>query len=73
MRLIPKKPILWAGSLAAVLSLTMCDVVTVEVSRLLFPAKIIDFPMGEGKTISYPINSWVKKPYGIMLKTEYLN
>lgn len=73
MKLIPKKPILWAGSLAAVLSLTMCDVVTVEVSRLLFPAKIIDFPMGEGKTISYPINSWVKKPYGIMLKTEYIN
>ena len=56
-----KKIILLIGSVAAVLSLTMCDVVTVEVSRLLFPAKIIDFPMGEGKTISYPINSWVKK------------
>lgn len=68
-----KKVFLLIGSVVSVLLVARCELVIVEFSRLLFPTKIIDFPMGEGKTIRYPINSWVKKPYGIMLKTEYIN
>ena len=73
MRLIPKKPILWAGSLAAVLSLTQCDLVKVYLSQALFPAEVVPFPMGEGKTVSYTVDSWAEKRYAISLKTEYRN
>lgn len=73
MRLIPKKTILWAGSLAVVLSLTQCDLVKVYLSQALFPAEVVPFPMGEGKTVSYTVDSWVEKRYAISLKTEYRN
>lgn len=73
MRLIPKKTILWAGSLAVVLSLTQCDLVKVYLSQALFPAEVVPFPMGEGKTVSYTVDSWAKKRYVISLKTEYRN
>ncbi|WP_373747427.1 hypothetical protein [Neisseria dentiae] len=65
--------VLLAGGVIAALSLTQCDVATVAVSQLLFRPKVVDFPLGEGTTISYPIISWVEKPYAININAEYIN
>ncbi|OSI17971.1 hypothetical protein BWD09_04255 [Neisseria dentiae] len=64
--------VLLAGGVIAALSLTQCDLVTTATSELLFPPKLVDFPLGEGKTISYPLTSWIEKPYGINIKIEYI-
>ncbi|WP_373761739.1 hypothetical protein [Neisseria dentiae] len=65
--------VLLAGGVITALSLTQCDVATVAVSQLLFRPKVVDFPLGEGKVISYPITSWIEKPYAISLNREYLD
>ncbi|WP_373761740.1 hypothetical protein [Neisseria dentiae] len=65
--------VLLAGGMITALSLTQCDVATVAVSQLFFPMKVVDFPLGDGKVISYPITSWIEKPYLISIKTEYIN
>ena len=66
---------LTTGGIITALSLllTQCDLVTTSTSEFLFPPKVVDFPLGEGKTISYPLTSWIDKPYVITLKTEYIN
>ncbi|HFC8502021.1 TPA: hypothetical protein ACFP30_002112 [Neisseria oralis] len=71
MRRKSKKIILLIGSIAAILSLTQCDLAKVSLSQALFPAKVIPFPIGEGKTVSYTVDSWGKKFYVIYLNIEY--
>ncbi len=61
------------GGVIATLSLTQCDLATTAVSELLYPPKLVDFPLGEGKVVSYPITSWIDKPYVINLNSEYIN
>ncbi len=65
--------VLLAGGVITALSLTQCDLATTMVSELLFPPKLIDFPLGEGKAVSYPITSWIDKPYVINMNIEYTN
>lgn len=65
--------VLLAGGVIAALSLTQCDLATTATSELFFPPKLIDFPLGEAKAISYPITSWIDKPYAIGMKIEYIN
>lgn len=65
--------VLLVGGIIGILSLTQCDLVTTDVSKFFFPPKVMDFPMGDRKSISYPITSWVKKPYVIWLNTEFEN
>ena len=55
------------------LSLTQCDLITTSTSELLFQPKVVDFPLGEGKAINYPLTSWIDKPYTISINTEYVN
>ena len=45
----------------------------VYLSQALFPAEVVPFPMEEGKTVSYTVDSWAEKRYAISLKTEYRN
>ena len=60
--------------MAAVLVLAQCDFVRVTASEFThYPPLEVDFPMGEGKQISYPLHSWIDKPYGMTLAIEYVN
>ena len=62
MRWKSKRVILLTGGITATLLLAQCDTVTVLTSEMLFRPKIVELPMGEGKIVSYEVNSWVKKP-----------
>ncbi len=75
MRWKSKKVILLTGGITATLLLAQCDTVTVLTSEMLFRPKIVELPMGEGKIVSYEVNSWVKKPYLMILgfESEYQN
>ena len=63
------------GSIIAILAISLAqyDLVKTQTSLLLFSPEVVDFQLGENKTISYPINSWVSKPYAIHFNIEYLN
>lgn len=69
----PLNKVSLAGSVIIALSLTQCDLVTTATSELLFPPKLVDFPLGEGRIVSYSVTSWISKPYAISLNTEYTN
>lgn len=73
MKLFAKKRIPLFVGIAAVLGLAQCDLVRVTASELFFSPVIMDFPIGDGAQISYPISSWVDKPYIITFKIEYPN
>lgn len=71
MKLFTKKRLPLFIGIATVLGLAQCDWIRADVSQVLFPPVELDFPMGEGKQVSYPIRSWIDKPYGIGLVAEY--
>ena len=73
MRRKSKKIILLIGCIVAIVLLTQCELVKVYLSQALFPAEVVPFPMEEGKTVSYTVDSWAEKRYAISLKTEYRN
>ena len=73
MSLFTKKRIALGLTMAAVLALAQCDLVRVTASEFTHKPLEVDFPMGEGKQISYPVRSWADKPYGMVLITEYVN
>lgn len=73
MKMFVKKRIPLFVGVAAVLGLAQCDWIRADVSRVFSPPVEMDFPMGEGKQISYPIRSWIDKPYGMRLVLEYVN
>ena len=73
MRLFTKKRIALGLTMAAVLALAQCDLVRVTASEFTHKPLEVDFPMGEGKQVSYPVRSWIDKPYGMKLVIEYVN
>ena len=74
MRLFTKKRIALGLTMAAVLALAQCDLVRVSTSQLIHtPPLTVDLPMGESKQVSYPIRSWIDKPYAMTLVAEYSN
>ncbi len=73
MKFFTKKRIAFVLAIAAALGLAQCDLLRVWGSQTIGSTPKVDFPLGEGKTISYSVNSWVKKPYIITLKIEYPN
>ena len=74
MSLFTKKRIALGLTMAAVLALAQCDLVRVSASQLIHtPPLEVNLPMGEGKQVSYPVRSWIDKPYRMALIAEYIN
>ncbi len=73
MKFFTKKRIAFVLTIAAVLALAQCDLLRVWGSQDIGNHPEIDFPMGEGKQISYPVRSWIDKPYAMLLVIEHIN